>query len=106
MRGLSPGTIAGIRSGKVWSSTSFRTLPFSLTVLSQKNKSNSITPYFFTFGSGQIQMHSAERECTLTGDAVHSAKPTCQRPVQLTKTKWNEISKRIDVSIDLITRNN
>ena len=50
-------------------------------------------------------MHSAERECTLTGNAVHSAKPTCQRPVELTKKKWNEISKRIQVSIDLITRN-
>ena len=50
-------------------------------------------------------MHLAERECTLTGNAVHSAKPTCQRPVELTKKKWNEISKRIQVSIDLITRN-
>lgn len=106
MRGLSPGTIAGIRSGKVWSSTSFRTLPFSLTVLSQKEKKEQLYhSIFLHLWFRQIQMHSAEGECTLTGDAVHSAKPTCQRPVELTKKKWNEISKRIDVSIDFITRN-
>ena len=44
MRGLSPGTITGLRSGKVWSSTSLSTFPFSLTVLLKKLKATLNEP--------------------------------------------------------------
>ena len=44
MRGLSPGTITGLRSGKVWSSTSLSTFPFSLTVLLTKLKATFNEP--------------------------------------------------------------
>ena len=44
MRDLSPGTITGLRSGKVWSSTSLSTFPFSLTVLLTKLKTTFNEP--------------------------------------------------------------
>ena len=76
MRGLSPGTIAGIRSGKVWSSTSFRSFPFSLTVLSQKEIRATLSLHF---SSPLVQ---GKFKCTQQNGSVPLPEMLSNRPVR------------------------